>query len=71
MERRESKGRLMSREEQLEALEKSIIWTMRHQKLLGQRDEEMRKKYEQEARIEKMFRDNEIIKEDEPECEER
>ena len=34
MERRESKGRLMSREEQLEALEKSIIWTMRHQKLL-------------------------------------
>ncbi len=71
MERRESKGRLMSREEQLEALEKSIIWTMRHQKLLRQRDEEMRKKYEQEARIEKMFRDNEIIKEDEPECEER
>lgn len=71
MERRESKGRLMSREEQLEALEKSIIWTMRHQKLLRQRDEEMRKKFEQEARIEKMFRDNEIIKEDEPECEER
>lgn len=71
MERIESKGRLMSREEQLEALEKSIIWTMRHQKLLRQRDEEMRKKFEQEARIEKMFRDNEIIKEDEPECEER
>lgn len=71
MERRESKGRLMSREEQLEALEKSIIWTMRHQKLLRQRDEEMRKKFEQEARIRKMFRDNEIIKEDEPECEER
>lgn len=71
MERIESKGRLMSREEQLEALEKSIIWTMRHQKLLRQRDEEMRKKFEQEARIRKMFRDNEIIKEDEPECEER
>lgn len=71
MERNENKGRLMSSEEQLEALEKSIIWTMRHQKLLRQRDEEMRKKYEQEARIEKMFRDNEIIKEDEPECEER
>lgn len=71
MERRESKGRLMSREEQLEALEKSIIWTMRHQKLLRQRDEKMRKKFEQEARIRKMFRDNEIIKEDEPECEER
>ena len=44
---------------------------MRHQKLLRQRDEEMRKKFEQEARIRKMFRDNEIIKEDEPECEER
>ena len=71
MERRESKGRLMSREEQLEALEKSIIWTMRQQKLLRQRDEEMRKKSEQEARIRKMFRDNKIIKEDEPECEER
>ncbi len=71
MERNENKGRLMSREEQLEALEKSIIWTMRHQKLLRQRDEEMRKKFEQEARIRKMFRDNEIIKEDEPECEER
>ena len=71
MERNENKGRLMSREEQLEALEKSIIWTMRHQKLLRQLDEEMRKKFEQEARIRKMFRDNEIIKEDEPECEER
>ena len=71
MERRESKGRLMSREEQLEALEKSIIWTMRHQKLLRQRDEEMRKKFEQEARIRKMFRDNKIIKETEPEDEER
>ncbi len=44
---------------------------MRHQKLLRQRDEKKKKKYEQEARIEKMFRDNEIIKEDEPECEER
>ena len=71
MERNENKGRLMSREEQLEALEKSIIWTMRHQKLLRQRDEKMRKKFEQEARIRKMFRDNKIIKEDEPECEER
>ncbi len=71
MERNENKGRLMSREEQLEALEKSIIWTMRHQKLLRQRDEEMRKKFEQEARIRKMFRDNKIIKETEPEDEER